>query len=432
MSAEKSYKIFSGVIYTIFITLVGVYVGHYHPGMLGMSDPSETTPVSDSGESNSDISTLVCADSEDPALAHGVDMSLFWEVWDLAAEKHVDRGQDTQKLVDGAINGMLQYGYDDAFSWYVPPSENEILSEDMTGSFSGVGISLELISGELYIVAPLQGTPGEAAGLLAGDVITHVDGTDIADYTITESVSLIRGEIGTEVVLTIDRYTENGVESLEIAVVRDEIDPKSVTYEKLEDGLYLVSIREFVGDTVTEWDEAVAEIKADGVDGIVLDLRNNSGGYVSAAIHIISDFVPKGVAIYDDYGDGYITETEVSGYGNLYDVPVVILTNYGTASASEMLAGALQDYDLAQLVGTQTFGKGVIQELFNLDVEGENEPGNVRIVTSKWYTPKERWIQYEGLTPDIEVKDSIEALQNGEDPQQDTAIETLKEMLTDL
>jgi len=353
-----------------------------------------------------------------------VNFDLFWEVWDLIQLRHVDRPGDPDELLYGAINGMMQYGFKDEFSTFLPPEIHSIATDDLSGSFGGVGIELEMIASELTIVAPLSGTPGEAAGLLAGDVISHIDGEETIELTILESVQKIRGEIGTTVMLSIFRVTEEGtVEEFDVEVERAVIDVESVRFEDMGEGIYKISVRNFAMDTIGEWDRVVSEILKNDVRGIILDLRNNGGGVVHIADHIISEFVSEGVAVIQDHGQGRREETRVSGLGRLTDVPVKVLINRGTASASEMVAGALQDYERAQLYGTRTFGKGVIQQVFTLDVPGmPGQQASARIVSTKWYTPLERSINREGLSPDIEIQTTTAQREAGEDPVLDQAL----------
>lgn len=399
----------TGVGLTLFVS--GVFIGHQNPALFGLNKESGASADTIDRESDQAQS----------------DLDLFWEVWDIARENHVDSENVTeQDLLYGAINGMLNYGYKDEFSYFYKPDLNTYKNEDLQGSFGGVGIELSQRNGQLVIVTPLKGTPGEEAGLLAGDAITTVDGETTEGITVLDAVMMIRGEVGTDVTLGIQRLENDGTLSeLEVDVTRATIDVESVVLEEIEAGIYRIDVRNFAADTVDEWNRVVDEVVELNPQGLILDLRNNSGGYVFGAVHLISEFVEEGVAVIEDLGDRQI-ETDVLGNGSLYDVPLVVLVNQGTASSSEIVSGALQDYERGVIIGTRTFGKGVMQQVFDVDIPDAEVDGSVHVVIAKWYTPEGRWLHNEGLLPDIEIQPTLEQLEADEDPALDRAVEELR------
>lgn len=411
MSSQKYLQIFAALSASIMLFFTGALIGYQHPQLLLLPDKEETTqPLSENSE---------------------VDMELFWEVWEIAQENHVDSPVSDQELLYGAINGMLNYGYNDEFSFFFKPEFNDYKNEDLQGSFAGVGIELTMRNGNLTIITPLKGTPGQTAGLQPSDIINTIDGTTTKGLTVLEAVMMIRGQIGTDVELGITRIKDDGTfEDFAVVVTRDTIDVESVAYEEISPGIYLVDVRNFAADTIDEWDQVMDELEDLNPQGLILDLRNNSGGYVNAAEHMVSEFIPEGNAFITELAGGRKQETPVTGQGRFYNVPLIVLTNAGTASSAEIVAGALQDYERAQLIGTRTFGKGVMQQMFPIDVheEGSDQPvsASVHIVIAKWYTPLERWVHHEGLLPDIEVQTTFEQYEAGQDPILEEAQDILK------
>ncbi|HNT29575.1 MAG TPA: S41 family peptidase [bacterium] len=419
---KKFFLVLACVVLGAGVFAAGVWMGYAHPEQIGLTDSRNNRTVKTLTKNTaSGLASLETTYEE-------IDFAPFWQVWELAARQHLEEEDlQTADLIYGAINGMLQFGFKDQFSSFLPPDVNEIASDDLKGKFSGVGIELEMQEGDLTIVAPLSDTPAAKAGLLAGDVIRTVDGDSIEDLTVLEAVELIRGSIGTTVTLGITRITDDRkVSEFDVEVTRDIIDVESVKWEDRGDGMYSIKVRNFAADTMSEWDRAVDAISAARPRGIILDLRNNAGGYVTGAVHFISEFVPSGVAVRQDFGAGEVKNLYVYGDGKLVGVPVVVLVNRGTASASEMVAGALQDYGVAKLIGERTFGKGVLQEIFDLEIPGEAQSASVRIVTARWYTPKERTVEFVGLQPDIEVKTTIEQYEREEDPVLERAMEEVR------
>ena len=345
-----------------------------------------------------------------PAPSEKADMSLFWETWDLVKEKYVNQIND-QDLVYGAIKGMVS-ALKDPYSAFMTPEENKQFEEDMQGSFEGIGAEIGIRDGVLTIIAPLEGMPAEKAGIKAGDKVIKVNDKSTAEMTLNEAVRLIRGPRGTTVSLTVLR---NG-EAQEIKIVRNQIDIKSVKLEQKENNIIYIDINGFLQDTSQEFTIAAAQVLLLNPKGIILDLRNNPGGYLDQAIEVTGWFVDKGeVVVIEEFGDNKQTEHKAFGNASLKKYPLVVLVNQGSASGSEILAGALRDLRSTKLIGEKTFGKGSVQELENL----ENK-SSLRITIAKWLTPNGYSIHEKGLEPDLAMID---------DPKTEDVDEQLEEAM---
>ncbi len=356
-----------------------------------------------------------------------VDFSLFWRVWDSLDESYYD----DNKLVDsemvyGAIKGMVS-SLGDPYTIFLPPSENKVVQEDLSGSFEGVGIQIGFKDGQLAVVAPLAGSPAEKAGVLAGDYIVNIKDEikeidkDTQEMTLPEAVRIIRGPAGTTVTLSLIRIGSE--DPVEADIVRRNIDIPSVSlaYEGENESIAHIKILKFVAETESEWNEAVVEVlKRPGIEGIVLDLRNNPGGYLQSSVDIASEFMSNGsVVVTEAMADGENYDFLVERIGKLLEKPTVVLINGGSASASEILAGALRDGRNMQLVGETSFGKGTIQEPQQL-----SNGSGLHITISKWLTPSGFWVNDGGLVPDVEIVDDLET---AEDEQLQEAIKLLSE-----
>lgn len=332
-----------------------------------------------------------------------VDFSLFWTVWQQARLAHVDQAVTTTELIYGAINGMLQMGFDDPYSSFFEPKMSEVVSRNLTGNYSGIGAQLEIQDDVLTIIAPLAESPAELAGLLAGDRILAIDGISTQGTTVLDAVATLRGDTGSTVTLQIERQAETDVETFEVTLTRATIDLPSVRREEITPGFVYLRVTDFAEDTGEEWQARVSEIDPTTTAGIVLDLRNNAGGVVDPVTTVLGDFIESGVATKFVYSVGQPKSFEIKGTGKLINIPLTVLINRGTASAAEMVAGALQDYGRGTLIGETSFGKGVIQQVFEMEVPGVAGVATVRIVTARWYTPKGRNVTDTGLTPEVEV-----------------------------
>lgn len=350
-----------------------------------------------------------------------VDFSLFWDAWHIIEKKYVDRANlNRQEMVYGAISGLLD-SLGDPHSVFLPPKESKRFQDDISGSFSGIGAEVGIREDILTVISPLKGSPAQKAGLLAGDKIIKVDGALTADLTLDEAVDLIRGEKGTEVVLLIAR--DGTEESKEIKIIRDIIQIPIINWEMKEGNIAYIELYHFTENLRWEFKKVVEEITKQNPKGIILDLRNNPGGYLEVAVDIASWFLPKGeLVVSEDFGDGVKKDEYRSrGYGVLENIPTVVLINQGSASASEIVAGALRDIKGITVVGENSFGKGSVQELEKL-----RGGSSVKITVAKWLTPSGTNINDEGIAPDIEVKMTSEDIDAMRDPQLDKALELLK------
>jgi carboxyl-terminal processing protease len=298
------------------------------------------------------------------------------------------------------------------------PKIADEFEEDLTGTFEGIGAEIGIKNDILTVIAPLDGMPAQKAGLLAGDKIYAIDGEITADLTVDEAVSKIRGPKGTDVVLTI---SHNGFDMVEdITITRGVIKVSSVQTNRLDNGLFLIKISNFSDDTYSAFNTAVAEILRIDPKGIIIDLRNNPGGYLDTAIELASEWVEEGVIVRERFSEEEVNDYLARGRARLKDYPTTVLVNGGSASASEILAGALRDYGQATIVGEKTFGKGSVQTL-----EEFADGSSLKITVAEWLTPSGDCINEIGIEPNIEVDLTIEDYNNDRDPQLDKAIEIM-------
>ncbi len=350
-------------------------------------------------ERRSDLERLPFISGAQPVIApaEAVNFSPFWEAWRLIEERFAsENGIDRQAMVWGAISGMVK-ALDDPYTVFLPPKEQEAFTSEIKGEFGGIGAEIGMRKGILVVIAPLEGSPAEQAGIKAGDKILKIDETPTGDLTLEEAVRLIRGPKGTSVVLTI--LHKRGEDTNEVKVTRDTIRIPTLKAEARENGIFLIRLYNFNQGSVQAFRQAVRDFLVSGSDKLIVDVRNNPGGFLDAAVDIASWFLPEGTTVarevfYDDREILYRSH----GYGVLAEVPTVILINEGSASASEILAGALREERGIKLIGEKTFGKGSIQQ-----VEPITADTALKVTIARWLTPKGVSISKEGLSPDIEV-----------------------------
>lgn len=353
-------------------------------------------------------------------LSRDVDFNLFWEVWDMLEERYVDREKLNEKeMFYGAIGGMVS-SLEDPYTVFMNPAVAQEFEQDLAGTFEGIGAEIGIRNDILTIIAPLADMPAEKAGLRAGDKVYAINGESTAGITVDEAVNKIRGPHGTEVNLTISR--DGMEEAKDISITRGVIVVKSVKAELRDDKIFVVQISNFNDDTLDLFDKAIQEIIAKNPKAVILDLRNNPGGYLDTAIEVASEWVEDGVVVSEKFSEEKKDEYLARGRARLKDYNTVVLINQGSASASEIVAGALQDYNKAVVVGKQTFGKGSVQVLENLP-----DGSSVKITVAKWLTPNGNCINETGITPDVEVDLTEEDYDAGKDPQMDKAIEILSD-----
>ncbi len=348
----------------------------------------------------------------------------FWEAWNLVHENYVDQPVDDVALMRGAIKGMME-ALGDQHSSYMTPEDYEQANAGLEGEYEGIGAYVDTTTTYLTITSPIPGSPAEKAGLLPGDQIIAIDGEDMTGIAAEVARLKVLGPAGSTVRLTIQREGES--ELLEFEIVRARITIASASGEMLENDIAYVQVTTFGSKTTPELLATLKELMDQNPRGIILDLRNNGGGFLQTSVEVTSQFMAEGVVLYEQYGNGNRdTFTAIpGGLATDTDIPMIVLVNEGSASASEIVAGALQDSGRAKLVGTITYGKGSVQNWVPLS----DDNGAVRITIAKWLTPNENTIHEIGLTPDYEVDLTPEDRQAGRDPQLDEAVRILLEMI---
>ena len=360
------------------------------------------------------------------------DFSPFWKAWQVIKDKYVDPDKvSDQEKVWGAIQGLAK-SLDDPYTVFLPPEETKEFESEISGNFEGVGMEVGIRDDMLTVIAPIKGNPADRAGIKAGDKILKINGEITSGMIVDEAVRLIRGPKGTEVNLTLIR--EGKDDPIEVKVTRDVITIPTIDTEEIKvdisgttrDGIYVIKLHNFSAVSTKLFREAINKFIDSKSDRLVLDLRGNPGGYLEAAVDIASWFLPKGKPVVrEDFGGKRPENVYRSSGKNIFpsslNLKMVVLVNEGSASASEILAGALQEYGVAKLVGAKTFGKGSVQELVKITPET-----SLKVTIARWLTPNGKSISEGGLTPDVEVKMTPEDVDKEVDPQLDKAVELLK------
>lgn len=353
-----------------------------------------------------------------------LDFSLFWQTWDTLGEYYVDKEKlDPMKMYYGAIKGMVA-SVEDNYTFFLTPEENKQSKDDLKGIFFGIGAELGMNDNQIVVVTPLKNSPAEKAGVKAGDIVVKVDNESTKNWTLQQAVAKIRGPKGEKVVLTMFRVDKE----VDVAVIRDEINIPFVetTYEN---DIAIIELSRFGEPTNELWDKTVQELLArknkGSLKGIVIDMRGNPGGYLDGAIHVASEFLSaRDLVVKQEYADKEPEKYFAKRDGKLQNIPVTILLNKGSASASEIVAGALRDHKKATIVGENSFGKGTVQQALDLD-----DDAGLHVTISKWILPGGSWIQETGIKPDVEVKLEIKegnTMKREDDLQLNKAIEILK------
>ena len=356
-----------------------------------------------------------------------VDFSIFWKAWNSVNEKYVPTTGSTssstvtdQDRVYGAIKGMVD-ALGDPYTTFFPPAESQQFQSEISGNFEGVGMEIGIKDDVLTVIAALKNTPAERAGISPGDQILKINDTPTPNLTIDEAVNLIRGKKGTTVTFTLGREGKN--QPIVVNVVRDVINIPTIDYNLRSDGIFIIHLYNFSANSPDLFRQAIQSFVKSGSKKLILDLRGNPGGYLEAAVDMASYFLPTGdVVVREDYGKGREEEISRSRGYNLFgkDLKMIILINKGSASASEILAGALSEHGVAKLVGEKSFGKGSVQELVNLTPETA-----LKVTVARWLTPNGKSISENGLTPDYPVTMTQDDATAKRDPQLDKAVQLL-------
>jgi carboxyl-terminal processing protease len=397
-------------------------------GWTGFGKISQGAGVSSTSTASSFIGRVLGIGSEAPkGVSDDVDFAMFWDVWRDIKENYYVQPIEDKRLFYGALQGLASAA-GDPYTMFFSPEESSAFSESMKGEFSGIGAEIGMKNGELRIVAPLPGSPAERAGILPQDLIVKINGEESLTMSVEEAVSKIRGPKGTEVVLTIGRLNADKkdasgkptYDTKEVTVTRDVITVKSAKLVDKGNGVFLIEIRSFNEDAAETFNALVDEALKKKAKAFVIDVRNDPGGFLDRAVQIAGSWLDGDVVVKQRKQGRIIDELKGEGDGRLRGVPTVVLVNGGSASASEILAGALQDYGAAKIIGTKTFGKGSVQNLMDYE-----DGSSMKITISEWLTPKERSIDKEGITPDIDVDFTPDDSNADRDPQLDKALEIL-------
>lgn len=411
-AAKKNY--FGIVLLVVIVFLIGFSLGN--KTSKGDSISSRISSIVNPSTNSKNIFF-----GTDKGAPEDADFGVFWEAWNQMDDKFVDvKELNSQERIYGAIKGMIAAS-GDPYSAYMDPEEANEFNTDMEGSFEGIGAELGVKNNMLTVIAPLEGTPAAEAGLRPGDVIVKIFDEVTFEMTVDDAVKRIRGEKGTKVKLTVAR--EGADENLEVEITRGVIELESVKYEKKEGNIGYIKISKFLENTGGKFNKAISTAIIDDVDGLVIDVRNNPGGFLNIAIDMISTFIPRGEVVVWEQGraDNKIPFRASNKGDKLLNMPIVVVMNGGSASASEILAGALKDVRGVKLVGEKSFGKGSVQQVQEL-----SDKSSMRITIAKWLTPKGTSIHEVGLEPDVEVKMTNDDYENKKDPQLDRALEELK------
>jgi carboxyl-terminal processing protease len=360
--------------------------------------------------------------NRDVGQPQGVDFSTFWTVWNMLQSKYVDKTKlNTQNLIYGAIDGMVK-AIGDPYTVFFQPVESEQFAQQINGSFSGVGIELGLRKNILTVIAPIKDSPAAKAGLVAGDKIVKINDKTTDGMIIDDAVNTIRGPKGTQVKLTIARDNVSGTK--DYTLTRDNIKIPAIDWKIVDNDTAYISLSIFNQNLDSEFDKAAHGIASSKAKRIILDLRNDPGGLLDSAVNVASYFLDSNqVVTIERFSDNTENQYKTEPNGLLKSYPIVILLNKGSASASEILAGALKDDRGVLIVGETSFGKGSVQELENLP-----QKASVKITVAKWYTPKGVSINENGIKPDVSVTITDADIQASKDPQLDKAKELVKNL----
>jgi len=406
-----------GLVLTACVFAVGLLYGV----VIGRLGPSQASLSGIETQLLGDTTPQPTFDQAPPANSEEL-FAPFWQAWNIIHDEYVDQPVDDVMLMRGAIEGALN-ALGDEHTSYMDPDTYTQANIPLQGSYDGIGAWVDTEAEFLTIVSPMPDSPAEAAGLEPGDQVIAVDGEDVTGVDASLVVRRVLGPAGTDVMLTIWRESET--RSFDVTITRAEIAIPSVVSEMLDGDIAYIQLFSFSNDTSEKLREAITTLMADHPAGMILDLRGNGGGFLFSAIEVASEFIDHGLIMTERFGDGTQETYDASGDGLATEIPLVVLIDQGTASASEIVAGAIQDYGRGTLVGETSFGKGSVQNWIPLD----NDGGAVRVTIARWYTPNDHQIHGVGLQPDVEIPLTEEDIAAERDPQLDEAISILREQV---
>lgn len=403
--ATRYVSFYLGIVLFLAAFGIGVVVGNvfFHQ--------SSSVPGSTSG-----LQGVLSSLNTSASPPSNVDFSQFWQVWNTIHARYYATATDTD-LMYGSIEGMVA-GLDDPYSVFFPPAEATQFNNDLSGQLSGIGAEVGMKQNQLVVIAPLDNTPAKLAGLMAGDRIVAIDGTSTQGMDVDTAVNLIRGPASSTVKLSILRGSSTTPKDFSIR--RATISVPSVNFSMKPGNIAYIQITQFGDDTASLFQKYAAEAQADHAKGYILDLRDDPGGYLTAAVDIASDWVPTGTIVSEHFNDGTHQDSDTDGDHPLVGAKTVVLVNGGTASAAEILSGALQDHKAATIIGEQTFGKGVVQDLIPY-----SDGSALKLTIAAWFTPNGHSINKMGITPDITVKEDFNSEKIGQDVMVDKAMQIL-------
>ncbi len=384
--------------------------------LMGVSFTAGLSWSNNNGQADKQIAYSPDAQQSENEQAY--DFNLYWEVWDKLKTDFVDKNKvKDEDMFYGSLRGLVA-SVDDPYTVFMDPTEAKEFASDLSGVFEGIGAEVGMRDDIITVIAPLAGMPAEKAGVKAGDKLYAINGESTLGMTVDEAVKKIRGTKGTEVALTIIRKDED--KPLEIKIIRGVIVVESVKTEVRADGVMVITVSNFNDDTNDLFSKAVKTALTKNPKGLILDLRNNPGGYLDTAITMASYWVKEGPVVVEQFGEGKRQEYFAEGNDSLGGFKTVVLINNGSASASEIVAGALRDYKKATIVGEQSYGKGSVQSLRDL-----SDGSALKVTVAKWLTPSGDFINEKGITPDIEIKLTKEDVNKNKDPQMIKALELI-------
>ncbi|MFH0854092.1 MAG: S41 family peptidase [bacterium] len=402
---------FLNIIVVFVIVFISAYFGYWFGS-------AKEIVLKDGFINGTTTAKVIIKDKTPPiAIDKEIDFNQFWDVWSLVKNEYVEKNIEDKKLFYGAIEGMVA-SLGDPYTVYLKPEISKEFTDELSGEFEGIGAEVGIKHDILTIISPLPDTPAEKAGLKSGDKVYTINGEDTMGMYLDVAVSKIRGKAGTEVILKIAR--EGHKDLLEIKIIRGAIKFDSVRWEMRDDGIAYIKVLHFNTDTVDKFNEAVSDIAGKNPKGIILDLRGNPGGFLDAAVKMASEWIEDGVVVTEKYSEEKKKEHNAIGRAHFSNYKTVVLINKGSASGSEIVAGALKDLGYAVLVGEKTFGKGSVQSLEEFD-----DGSSLKITVAKWLTPNGHCINETGIDPDMTVELTDKDYNEDNDPQIDKATEVL-------